>query len=264
MPTEYSDLITAVRNRHPLVHNITNYVVMNMTANALLAIGAAPVMAHAIEEVEEMVGLANALVINIGTLSEPWITAMKRAVAVANDRGIPYILDPVGAGATQLRTRTAQSLLAIATPAVIRGNASEIAAIANATVKTRGVDSTLAAADVLESAQALAQQHNTTVVVSGAVDYIMQAQGHLEVQNGHPLMAQITGMGCTATALLGAFAAIASPVSAAVATMTLMGVAGELAAEPAHGPGTFVPHFLDALAHLSPEQLDARARIVAS
>lgn len=261
MTSEYSALLTDVRNRRPLVHNVTNYVVMNLTANALLAIGASPVMAHAIEEVGEMVSLASALVINIGTLSEPWITAMKRAAMAARTRNIPYILDPVGAGATSFRTHTAQALLEIATPAVIRGNASEIAAIANETAKTRGVDSTLSAADALTAGQTLAQQHQMTVVISGVVDYIISPQTYIEVHNGHALMAQVTGMGCTATALLGAFAAVSSPVTAAIATMTSMGVAGELAAQHAQGPGTFVPHFLDALANLSPENLAHQARI---
>lgn len=261
MSSEYTSLIAEVRHQHPLVHNITNYVVMNLTANALLAVGAAPVMAHAEAEVEEMVSLANALVINIGTLSEPWIKAMKRAVTASDRR--PYILDPVGAGATQLRTRTAQSLIEIATPAVIRGNASEIAAIANAAAKTRGVDSTLAATDVIEAAQTLATQHNTVVVVSGAVDHIISPEVQLKVHNGNPLMTQITGMGCTATALIGAFAAIAEPMAAAVAAMVTMGVAGELAAQQAQGPGTFVPHFIDALAHLTPATLQAHAQIVA-
>jgi hydroxyethylthiazole kinase len=262
MSSEYTSLLAEVRHQHPLVHNITNYVVMNFTANTLLAVGASPVMAHAEAEVEEMVSLANALVINIGTLSEPWIKAMKRAV-VASDR-IPYILDPVGAGATQLRTRTAQDLIDLASPAVIRGNASEIAAIANASAKTRGVDSTLLVTDVIEAAQSLAKQHNTVVVVSGAVDHIISSEGQVKVHNGTAMMAQITGMGCTATALIGAFAAVAEPAAAAVAAMVTMGVAGELAAQQAQGPGTFVPHFIDALANLTPEILQTRAQIAAA
>jgi hydroxyethylthiazole kinase len=245
-----------------LVHNITNYVVMNFTANALLAMGASPVMAHAVEEVEEMVGLADALVINIGTLSADWIKAMKLAIPRAGDRGIPYILDPVGAGATQLRTRTARELIDLAIPTVIRGNASEICALANEAVKTRGVDSTLTSDQALAAARLLAEQHGTTVVVSGAVDHIVDAHRQVAVYNGDRQMAQITGMGCTATALLGAFAAIApDSFTAAVATMIAMGVAGEQAAPLAKGPGTFMAHFLDALAALSPETLAAQARL---
>ena len=261
MFSHYSSLLTDLRQRRPLVHNITNYVVMNLTANALLAVGASPVMAHAEEEVEEMAGLASTLVINIGTLSKPWIAAMKRAVVVAKIRQIPYILDPVGAGATRFRTETAQALLDIATPAVIRGNASEIAVIANESVKTRGVDSALSATDALDAARTLAQQHHTTVVISGVVDHVITLDNHVEVHNGHAMMARITGMGCTATALLGAFAAVSSPFDAAVATMVTMGVAGELAAQHAQGPGTFVPYFIDALANVTPDGLATQAQI---
>jgi len=262
MTTEYTSLLSDLRSQHPLVHNITNYVVMNMTANALLAIGASPVMAHATEEVEEMVHLANALVINLGTLSNPWIAAMKTAVQTAHQRGLPYILDPVGAGATQLRTRTAQELMDIHPPTIIRGNASEICALANAAVKTRGVDSTLTSDQAVEAGRFLVEQCSATVVISGAIDHIIDAHKHGEVHNGVPLMAQVTGMGCTATALLGAFVAIApTPFAAAVATMLTMGVAGEQAAAQAAGPGTFVPHFLDALALLSPEAIAAQAKI---
>jgi hydroxyethylthiazole kinase len=261
MLPEYAQRLSDVRARHPLVHNITNFVVMNITANALLAIEASPVMAHAVEEMEEMVGLANALVVNIGTLSEPWITAMKQAVTTARDRNIPYILDPVGAGATRLRTRTAQELLEIASPTVIRGNASEIAAIANESAKTRGVDSTLAATDVLAAAKGLAQQHSTTVVVSGAVDHVLSPDEHGEVHNGTPMMSRITGMGCTATALIGAFAAVSPAFPAAVTAMATMGIAGEIAVQKSQGPGTFVPHFLDALANLTTEKLATYGRI---
>jgi len=262
MPSDYPHLLTDLRAQRPLVHNITNYVVMNFTANALLAIGAAPVMAHAVEEVEAMVGLASALVINIGTLSEPWIAAMKLAIAAAGDRGVPYVLDPVGAGATPLRTDTAKTLISLHPPAVIRGNASEIGALANAAVTTRGVDSTLAASDALAAARTLSQQFHTTVVISGEVDYIIQGDQQAEIHNGDRRMAQVTGMGCTATALLGAFVAVAPPFAAAVATMATMGVAGELAAQQAQGPGTFVPHFLDALAALSADTLKTHTRLV--
>ena len=263
-PVDIAPCLTELRAQRPLVHNITNYVVMNFTANALLAIGAAPVMAHAVEEVADMVGLASALVVNIGTLSSPWIAAMKKAVMAAGDRGIPYILDPVGAGATPFRTETAQALLTLRSPTVIRGNASEIAAIANAASKTRGVDSTLAASDALTAARTLSQQFDTTVVISGEVDYIIQGDRQVEIHNGDRLMGQVTGMGCTATALLGAFAAVAPPFEAAVATMATMGIAGELAVQQANGPGTFVPHFLDALAALSADTLTTHAHLVAT
>lgn len=263
MVSEYSSLVSDVRLHHPLVHNITNYVVMNITANALLAIGASPVMAHAIDEMEEMVSLANALVINLGTLSASWITAMQRAAQSASQQGIPIILDPVGAGATQLRTQTAKDLIESSAPLVIRGNASEICAIANEAVKTRGVDSTVTSDNAVDAARLLAEQHQAIVVISGKVDYIVDARQCVEVHNGDRMMSQVTGMGCVATALLGAFAAIASDrFTAAVATMVVMGVAGEVAVEQAKGPGTFVPHFIDALSLLSPELISSRAQVV--
>jgi hydroxyethylthiazole kinase len=263
MTLDYAAQIAAVRAQHPLVHNITNFVVMNMTANALLAVGASPVMAHAVEEMAEMTSLASALVINIGTLSAPWIVAMKAAAAIANQRGIPYVLDPVGAGATQFRTRTARELLELGGVTILRGNASEICALANEAVQTRGVDSTLASDRAREAAHALATQYQMTVVVSGQVDYIISPERRAEVRNGHALMTQVTGMGCTSTALMGAFAAVSPDAfTAAVATMTTMGIAGELAAQPAAGPGTFVPHLLDALAALTPATLTAHSRVV--
>ena len=131
-----------VRRQAPLVHNITNYVVMNTTANALLAVGASPVMAHAPEEVEDMVDIASALVINIGTLSEPWIESMLKAAKRAQKKGIPIVYDPVGAGATPYRTRTIHELIQAAAPSILRGNASEIMALAGDAAKTKGVDST--------------------------------------------------------------------------------------------------------------------------
>jgi len=240
--------IRSIRTEAPLVHNITNYVVMNTTANALLALGASPVMAHAIEEVEEMVGLARALVLNIGTLSAPWIEAMVRAGREARRRGIPVVLDPVGSGATKLRTATALRLLDEVAPAIVRGNASEIASLVDAGASTKGVDSTRSSDDTVDLAQLLAQRRRCVVVVSGATDVIVGEGEVARVFNGHPMMPKITGMGCAATALTGAFAAV-NPAArrAAAHAMALMGIAGELAAERAEGPGTFQVQFLDAL-----------------
>jgi hydroxyethylthiazole kinase len=256
-------LISAVRSHKPLVHNITNYVVMNITANALLAVGASPVMAHALEEMEEMASLASALVINIGTLSAPWIEAMKKAAQVASQRNIPIILDPVGVGATQLRTDTARELVECSSSVIIRGNASEICALANEAVKTRGVDSTLTSDHAVDAAHLLAEQHNAIAIVSGETDHIISPERHVEVHNGDHIMAQVTGMGCVSTALLGAFAAVTGDrFDAAVATMVAMGVAGELAVRRSDGPGTFVPHFIDSLARLSPDLIAIHARTV--
>ncbi|MFZ3219300.1 MAG: hydroxyethylthiazole kinase, partial [Rhodoferax sp.] len=181
----WSDVV-AVRERAPLVHSITNLVVINLNANVLLAAGASPVMAHAHEEVRDMVGIAQALVLNIGTLDPYWVDSMKLALAAAAQRGIPTVLDPVGAGATPYRNQTLEDLLAVAAPSVIRGNGSEIMSTAGAAIKTRGVDSSAAAGDALGAAQALARRTGGTVCVSGAVDHILDAgQRWARLSNGH-------------------------------------------------------------------------------
>ncbi|MBI3945062.1 MAG: hydroxyethylthiazole kinase [Armatimonadetes bacterium] len=253
--------VARIRERAPLVHNITNYVVMNSTANALLAIGASPVMAHAVPEVEDMVGIAGALVINIGTLSDPWIEAMERAMKRAQALGTPIVLDPVGAGATPYRTRTVHRLLAAARPAIIRGNASEIRACVSEAASTKGVDSTEGAEAAATDARRLAEQMSAVVVASGETDYVTGEGCVLRVANGHPLMPRVTGLGCTASALCGAFAAVnASPLRAAAHAMAVIGIAGELAAERAQGPGTLQLYFLDALYALNESHIAARLR----
>ena len=246
--TEIYKSIQAIRSGSPVIHNITNYVVMNNTANALLAIGASPVMAHAQEEVEAMVGISSALVINIGTLSEHWITAMFMAVRQARKKGIPVILDPVGAGATAYRTMTARDLIANEPPAIIRGNASEIMALSDDTSKTKGVDSADSSDAAIDAARRLSTAHNCVVCVSGQTDYIIEKDQIIRVKNGHPLMSKVTGLGCTASALCGAFAAVEKTnFLAAAHAMVVMGIAGEMAAAKAKGPGTLQVHFLDYL-----------------
>ena len=257
--------IEQIRAQAPLVHNITNYVVMNTTANALLAIGASPVMAHAVEEVEEMAALASALVLNIGTLSATWIDAMIRAGLAARRRGIPTVLDPVGSGATRLRTTTAAQLLETVAPAIVRGNASEIASLAGAAAGTKGVDSTRSSLDVVDMAGQLAERAHCVVVVSGATDVIVGHGKVAKVLNGDPLMPRVTGMGCTASALTGAFAAVnPSPFEAALNAMALMGIAGEIAAEEADGPGSLQLRFLDVLYNITEADVLARVRVEAA
>ena len=255
-------LLSAIRDQAPLVHNITNYVVMNSTANALLALGASPVMAHAVEEVEDMVRISRALVINIGTLSAPWIDAMSVAVRAASRLGIPIVLDPVGCGATAFRTRTALDLIAAARPAVIRGNASEIRALARSTGGVKGVDSQHAPEEVLDDARILSQSLGCVVSVSGPTDIVVAGEQVARIHNGDPLMTRVTGMGCTASAVTGAFLAVsAEAFEAAVQAMVVMGVAGELAAAGAEGPGSFQLRFLDALHGLRETDLQPRARM---
>lgn len=252
--------IERIRTEAPLVHNITNYVVMNTTANALLALGASPVMAHAIEEVREMAGIAQALVINIGTLSMPWVEAMVRAGRVARRNGRPVVFDPVGVGATRLRTEAAQRILRDAPPAIIRGNASEIRALRSAERDTKGVDSTHTSEEALGAARELAQRHQCVVSVSGATDLIVSDSAVIRVSNGHPMMPRVTGLGCTATALTGAFAAVnSSALAAAAHAMAVMGIAGEMAAERSQGPGSFQVSFLDALFLM--QESDIRSRL---
>lgn len=248
--------VLKIREKAPLVHNITNYVVMNTTANALLAIGASPVMAHAVEEVEEMTSLAaavgGALVINIGTLSQHWIDAMSLAMKTAKKLRLPIAFDPVGAGATKLRTETCRRLLSESAPTAIRGNASEIMALLDAEIRTKGVDSAHAAADALQAAKHLAKVHRCVVCISGAEDIVTDGEAVISVANGHPLMTRVTGLGCTATALIGAFIAVnPDPLEATAHAMAVMGIAGERAAEQSAGPGTLQLHFYDALHTLS-------------
>lgn len=251
----WSDVV-AIRERRPLIHNITNYVVMNITANALLAIGASPVMAHAEEEVADMVTIAHALVINIGTLSTHWVRSMLKAAEMAMEKDVPIIVDPVGAGATPFRTEVARKLVRTVSPAIIRGNPSEIISLAMDTASTRGVDSVVSARDALPAAEVLHQETGAVVCISGPVDYVMGDQGYTAIHNGHPLMAMVTGMGCTATALCGAFAAVnANYEQAAVSAMAVMGVAGEIAAQRAMGPGSMQCYFLDALYQLNAERV---------
>lgn len=228
----WSDVI-AVRERSPLVHSITNLVAINFNANTLLAAGASPVMAHAHEEVADMVGIAQALVLNIGTLDPYWIESMRLALAAASKRGIPIVLDPVGAGATRYRNESIEHLLMTALPTVIRGNGSEIMSVAGTAVQTRGVDSSAAANDALGAAQALVQRTQGVVCVSGQTDHVLDAKNRwARLSNGHEWMTRITGVGCSASALVGAFCAVQPDAwRATVAAMALLGVAGELAAQ---------------------------------
>jgi hydroxyethylthiazole kinase len=253
-----------VRERKPLVHNITNYVVMNYTANALLACGASPVMAHAADEVEEMVSLAGALVLNIGTLSPPWIEAMVKAGKRANALRVPIILDPVGAGATTLRTHSAKRLIEELSVQVIRGNASEILSLSREEPRpgTKGVDSTHTVDQVSQMAVALAAELKAVIAVTGVIDLITDGEHICRVMNGHEMMSRVTGTGCTATALIGAFLAVdPHPLHAATTGLAYFGLAGEKAAALSSGPGTFQIALLDALYAMKEEELRAGARI---
>ena len=251
-----------IRARRPLVHNITNFVVMNYTANVLLATGASPVMAHAAGEVEEMVGLAQSLVLNIGTLTDRWVEAMLLAGKRATSLGKPIVLDPVGAGATAMRTAAAARLLAETGIAVVRGNASEILALGGRQGGGRGVDAVHGVEQAAEAAGRLAVRLGTTLAVTGPVDLVTDGRRAVRVANGHPMMPAVTGTGCSATAIIGAFLAVdPDPLSAAATALAFFGIAGEMAGEKAAGPGSLMIGMLDALYMLSPEELAARCRI---
>jgi hydroxyethylthiazole kinase len=254
--TRLAALLTAMRQKKPLVHHITNGVVMNNTANITLAIGALPVMAHAIEEVEEMVSIAGALVLNIGTLTTAQIEAMLLAGRQASTLGIPIVLDPVGAGATRMRTQAALRLLSELHITVVRGNASEVGALVGVAGETRGVEAISVAAEREILAQQAAQKLACVVAITGARDVIADGSRLAFVENGHPLLASITGSGCMATSLVGAFLAVeADAFFAATAGLVAMGLAGEIAAPVSGGPGTFRAHLLDAVASLEEDTL---------
>lgn len=248
--------LNLVRKKSPLVHNITNFVVMNNTANGLLSIGASPVMAHAVEEMEDMVSIASALVINMGTLSKHWVEAMIIAGKAAKTKGIPVIFDPVGAGATPYRSETAMMILKECKPDIIRGNASEIMSLAKSDIVTKGVDSTAKSESALELGKELALKTGAVVSISGQEDYITDGQIINTVKNGSPMMPKVTGLGCTASSITGAFAAInKDKLAAASHAMAVMGVAGELAAQKSDGTGSLQVHFLDTLFNLTGEML---------
>jgi hydroxyethylthiazole kinase len=254
--------LAAVREKAPLIHNITNFVAMNFTANALLAMGASPVMAHARTEVEEMAGLAAALVLNIGTLTEDWLDSMITAGKTASARGTPIVLDPVGSGATTLRTTSARRILAQTRVRVLRGNPSEILSLRGDNFRTRGVDAVHSVAAAATAAAILAGELHTTLAVTGPVDLVTDGDRSLQVANGHPLMGRVTGTGCTATAIIGAFLTVdPDPVNAAATALAYFGLAGEVAGRGAVGPGTFMINMLDALYTITPEQLAGNCRI---
>ena len=255
-------LLEKLREKRPLVHNITNYVVMNFTANTLLAMGAAPVMAHAVDEVEEMVSLAEALVINIGTLSRQWVESMFKAGKRANEIGLPVILDPVGSGATSFRTSTFRSLVKELKLSVVRGNASEILSINSDYVSTKGVETVHGVEEALETARTVAKEIDAVAAITGPVDLVTDGARVIRCYNGHPLLGYLTGTGCAATAAIAAFNSITSDsLEAAAAGLAFFGLAGEIAGTRANSPGSFMVALLDALYQITPEEFHGKARL---
>jgi hydroxyethylthiazole kinase len=239
--------LTELRARGPLIQNITNYVAMTVSANVLLALRASPAMVHAVEEVEDFVAISDALVINIGTLSPPWVEAMQRAAMRANGMGKPWVLDPVGCGATPYRSRVA-SELAVMAPRIIRGNASEILSLAGAAAAgPKGVDSAARSDDALAAAGALARSTGAIVAVTGATDYATDGTRLVGVTSGHAMMPFSTALGCSLSAVTAGFAVVARPLEAAVAALAVFGSAGAEAAERCRGPGHLPAELCDAL-----------------
>ncbi len=265
--TDYSDRaaqnLAKIRSSAPLVHNITNFVVMNSTANVLLAAGASPVMAHAENEVEAMVSFAGALVLNIGTLTDDWVRSMVKAGKKANELGVPVILDPVGAGATALRTSASTTILGEVEISVIRANASEVLALAGTDSATKGVDSVHTTDDVVEVMPGLAKELGCTIAVTGSVDVVTDGERTFEVTGGDAMMTRVTGTGCAATALVGAFAAVDEDTTlAAASALAYYGLAGSRAAEDCPGPGSYWVNVLNELYNISEDDLRKTKSIV--
>lgn len=254
-----SELLQKVREMNPLVHNITNVVVTNFTANGLLALGASPVMAYAAEEVADMAKIAGALVLNIGTLNSTIVDAMIIAGKSANEHGVPVILDPVGAGATAYRTESAQRILNEVKISVVRGNASEIANVAGFKSETKGVDAGQVQGNTIELAATAAQKFNTVVVITGKEDIVSDGKNTFIVRNGHPILTKVTGTGCLLTSVIGAYAAVEKDfVKAALGALTFYGVTAELAAQKTEGqgPGSFQIEFINQLSIVSGPDLN--------
>lgn len=244
----------------PLIHNITNVVVTNFTANGLYAIGASPVMAYAEEEVEDMAKMAQALVLNIGTLTKREVHAMLLAGKAANEVGTPIVLDPVGVGATSFRTETAKKLLTELDVAVIRGNAGEIANLTDHSVEMRGVDSTAKMDDVVSIAKEVANKWNAIVALTGEIDVITDGNHVNTVDNGHFMQSKITGAGCLLSSVVGAYVSVhGNQLEAVTSAVAFYGICAQVAADHDQniGPGHFQIHFLDALYQLTPEQIDS-------
>ncbi|MCW9133461.1 hydroxyethylthiazole kinase [Bacillus paramycoides] len=261
---EISKVVELVRESNPLVHNITNAVVTNFTANGLLALGASPVMAYAKEEVAEMASIAGALVLNMGTLRPEEVEAMLLAGKSANTNDVPVLFDPVGAGATSYRTEVARHIPAEINLAIIRGNAAEIANVINEKWEIKGVDAGTGNGNVVSIAKQVADELNTVAVITGQEDIVTDGERTILIRNGHSILTKVTGTGCLLTSVIGAFAAVEKDyVKAAVAALTFYGVAAELAAAKTveKGPGSFQIEFLNQLANTTSEDIEKYGKV---
>ncbi|MEW6547252.1 MAG: hydroxyethylthiazole kinase [Bacillota bacterium] len=259
----FAEALERIRSRKPLVHHITNLVVMNDTANVTLHVGALPVMAHAREEVADMVALAGALVLNPGTLEPDWVEAMVLAGRRANERGIPVVLDPVGAGATPYRTETNLRLLSEIRVSIVRGNSGEVGSLSGAGGVVRGVESVEGVRDPIAVAQNSGRRWGAVVAITGKRDIVADGERVLGVDNGHQWLTTLTGTGCMSTTMVAAFAAVEPDhLIASAAGLACFGLAAEMAAPHARGPASFKAALFDALYNMTPEQLENGARVV--
>lgn len=260
---DIADCLIKIRENKPLIHNITNMVVMNDTANILLHIGASPVMAHAREEVEEMVALSGALVLNIGTLTPELVESMLIAGKKANQLGIPVVLDPVGAGATSFRTQSSLRILNEISVTILRGNAAEIAILGGLDATVKGVDAAGVSAESGKIARLVAKKFGLTVAITGKIDAVSDGRRTILIENGHQMMGGLTGTGCMSTALSGAFSAVSpDPLTASAGALVSFGIAGETAAsgEPLR-PGSYKVALFDQVYDLTPEKIISGARV---
>ncbi|PED73984.1 hydroxyethylthiazole kinase [Bacillus pseudomycoides] len=261
---EIAKVVETVRESNPLVHNITNVVVTNFTANGLLAVGVSPVMAYAKEEVAEMASIAGALVLNMGTLRPEEVEAMLIAGKSANTHHVPILFDPVGAGATSYRTEVARHIPSEVKLAMIRGNAAEIANVINEKWEIKGVDAGAGNGDVVGIAKQAADELDTVAVITGKEDVVTDGEQTVIIRNGHPILTKVTGTGCLLTSVMGAFAAVEKDyVKAAVAALTFYGVAAEIAAAKTVelGPGSFQIEFLNQLANITVDDIEQYGNI---
>jgi len=262
-PKRSAEILQAVRDSCPMIHHLTNTVVTNLTANVTLCLGGAPVMAPCSREVEEMVSHAGALLLNIGTLDEALVDSMVMAGRKANALDVPVVLDPVGAGATDFRTEAALHILKEVRVAVVRGNAGEVMTLAGIGGRVRGVDSMEGIGDREDAIGELARARELVVAVTGAIDLVTDGARNVKIHNGHPLLARVTGTGCSATTAVATFLAVrpSAPLDAAACALAAFGAAAEIAASRSDGPGTFVPRLLDALASLGPDDISELVRV---
>ncbi len=251
-----------VKERAPLVHNITNQVVMNFTANGLYALGASPLMAHEKEEMADIIKISDALVLNIGTITEPVFQAMQVAGRKAEEKGIPIVLDPVGVGASYYRMRVVKQLLETVHVSLVRGNVAEIMTLVSLKQTGKGVEGDIEA-DVEAVARAFYERYATIVVITGKEDVIYDGKTLYRLKNGTPVLKQVTGTGCLLTAVIAAFLAVSDDdyIKAATEAISIYTVASDIATERSERPGSFQMHFIDSLAALSVSEWKKRAVI---